>query len=155
MFTPNDKIARTAAIALSVLEKFSNKSVGDNKNEGSGKQKAISLSKKEAQSFPQMKRLKAYFENNSEKVVEERRRNGVLPQHFGKEVEMGKSNIILVWNLHGGDEAKRWVESQLSSEHGENLRTKEHIRKAGGAHSNNGMGVFKTQYDPSQQRIRK
>jgi hypothetical protein len=72
---------------------------------------------------------------------------------FGTIDEMLKSDILLVWNLHGGDNAMNWTNSELSNTHNKELKTKERIQKAGGAGSNKGLGVFKHNYDPSQKRI--
>jgi hypothetical protein len=117
--------------------------------------KAKQLSQKTKQSFAEMKRLKSFFEPNLTKVEEERKRIGIIQQRRGTIYEMIKSNILLVWNLHGGDACKKWVTYKLSDTHEQGNNKKERLRHVGGAYKNNGMGVFRTQYDPSQQRINK
>lgn len=157
-YTPTDKVAKTAQAALSAISVAQEKGVQLNSidgavNQGSGRIKAKQLSQKTPQSFAEMKRLKSFFESNSSKIEEERKNIGIIQQRKGTVDEMSKSNTLLVWNLHGGDAGKEWVTSTLSSTHEQGNKTKERLRKAGGAYKNNGMGVFKTQYDPSQQRI--
>lgn len=85
-------------------------------NEGSGKRKAQELANGTPQSHAQMKRLKAFFDANQPGSPE--------------------------WGLHGGDAAKRWVDSALNSTHNDNMRTKENMRRlGGGGHGmNDGMG---------------
>lgn len=157
-YVPPTNVSKVASTALSVLNKIQQSgggvsSINGEENQGSGKIKANSLSQKTPQKFSEMNRLKAFFTSNLKNVEEERSKHGIIQQRKGTEHEMMKSNTILVWNLHGGDECKKWVETQLSDTHKQGNKKKERLRKAGGAHQNNGMGVFKTQYDPSQQRI--
>jgi ribosomal protein S18 acetylase RimI-like enzyme len=85
-------------------------------NEGSGKRKAQELSQGTPHSHAQMKRLKAFFDANQPGSPE--------------------------WELHGGDAAKRWVDSALSVTHDDNMRTKDNMRKIGGGGygMNDGMG---------------
>jgi hypothetical protein len=158
MFTPNTQVAEIAKKALETIQFAQKKgiqlsSLDENGNEGSGRLKAQELSKRVPQNFAKMNRLKAFFQANSAKVEEERKNLGIIQQRRGTPDEMTKSKILLVWNLHGGDVGKKWVESQLSNIHKQGLKKKERLRKIGGAYKNNGIGVFKTQFDPSQQRI--
>lgn len=85
-------------------------------NEGSGKRKAQELASGQQQSHAQMKRLKAFFDANQPGSPE--------------------------WELHGGNDAKNWVEQALSTTHDSNMRTKEHMRRVGGTGygGNEGMG---------------
>jgi len=157
-YVPTDnvaKIAQTALKAINIAQKKGIKvsSVDESGNQGSGRRKAQQLSQKTKQSFAEMKRLKAFFESNSIKVEEERKKLGIIQQRRGTIDEMIKSNLLLVWNLHGGDAGKKWVDSKLLDTHEQGNRKKNRLRQAGGAYKNNGMGVFRTQYDPSQQRI--
>ena len=159
-YAPTDNVIKTANNALNSIDVAKQNgiqltSIDGNKDEGSGRQKAKKLSNKEVQSFTEMKRLKSFFESNNKNVEDERRRLGITQLQRGTVDEMSKSNILLVWNLHGGDACKSWVNSQLSNTHTQGVKTKERLRKLGGAYKNNGMGVFRTQYDPSQQRILK
>lgn len=154
-YVPNDKVAKTAQIALQVMNRTRQnaKSLDETGNEGSGKLKAKQLSQKTSQSFAEMKRLKSFFESNSLNVEEERKKIGIIQQRRGTVDEIIKSNILLVWNLHGGDAGKDWVTTELEKTHKQGNNKKSILRKSGGAYNNNGMGVFKIKYDPSQQRI--
>ena len=157
-YIPTDQVARTAQVALDSIDAAKQSGVEPSSldgtgNQGTGRKKAVQLSQKIKQSFPEMKRLKSFFESNASKVEEERKNIGIIQQRRGTRDECIKSNTLLVWNLHGGDEAKNWVNSKLSDTHEQGNKKKERLRQVGGAYKNNGMGVFKTQYDPSQQRI--
>lgn len=159
-YTPTDAVSNVASNAISALEALGRRgqfvqSIDGSKNEGSGSIKAKQLSQKKQQSFIEMKRLKSFFEKNFKKVEEERKNLGIVQQKRGTEEEMLKSNIIMVWNLHGGDACKKWVDEKLSDTHKQGNKTKERLRKLGGANKNNGMGVFNFNYDPSQKRINK
>lgn len=153
-YVPTTEVAKTAQIALEAIKSGINPtSLDETGNQGSGKLKAQKLSQRTKQSFVEMKRLKSFFESNAAKVEEERKKLGIIQQRRGTIDEMRKSNILLVWNLHGGDVGKKWVDSQLSDTHTQGMHKKDRLRQAGGAYKNNGMGVFRTQHDPSQQRI--
>ena len=159
-YVPTTEVAKISQIALEAiaLAKQNNiqpSSLDGTGNEGSGRIKAQGLSQRKKQSFAEMKRLKAFFDSNYQKVEDERKKIGIIQQRRGTADEMTKSNILLVWNLHGGDAGKKWVTSKLSDTHEQGNKKKERLRQAGGAYKNNGMGVFRTQYDPSQQRIHK
>lgn len=159
-YVPTTEVSKVAQIALQALNKISQNgarvsSLDDTGNEGSGKLKAKQLASKKSQSFAEMKRLKSFFDSNAAKVDAERKNIGIIQQRHSTIDEMTKSNILLVWNLHGGDVCKKWVDSKLSNAHEQGNKKKERLRKAGGADKNNGMGVFKTQFDPSQQRIKR
>lgn len=159
-YTPTEEVAKIAQNALSAIDIAKQNGVNltsldGTGNEGSGRVKAKALSTRTKQSFSEMNRLKSFFESNTAKVEEERKRLGIIQQRRGAADEMTKSNILLVWNLHGGDAGKKWVTSKLSDTHEQGNKKKERLRQAGGAYKNNGMGVFRTQYDPSQQRINK
>jgi len=157
-YVPTDAVAKIAGTALQAIEiakknGITPSSIDLKGNQGNGRQKAQQLAKKTSQSFAEMKRLKAFFDANLKKVEDERRSIGVIQQRKGTTDEMVKSNILLVWNLHGGDVCKKWVDLKLSDTHEQGNKKKERLRAVGGADTNNGMGVFKTIYDPSQQRI--
>ena len=115
-------------------------------NEGTGIDKSSSLAAKEPQSHEQMKRLKAFFDKNLEKIKEQK----------GAGHTIKTCPYMLAWGLHGGDAAMNWVNQELDSKHDDNLRTKTNMRKAGGAGKNKGMGVFDiSMTDPTKQRIHK
>jgi len=157
-YTPTNEVAKTAQTALESISIAQQKgiqlsSLDQNGNQGSGRLKAKQLSQRAKQSFSEMKRLKSFFESNSEKVESERKNIGIIQQKRGTIEEMIKSNVLLVWNLHGGDAGKKWVTEKLADTHEQGNRKKDRLRQAGGAYKNNGMGVFQTQHDPTQQRI--
>jgi len=161
-YVPPQKVAETAQAALSAIGKAQQNgiqptSIDANQNQGSGRMKAKKLAQKVPQSFTEMKRLKAFFEANTAKVTEERKKLGIIQQRIGTVDEMGKSNLLLVWNLHGGDACKKWVTEKLSNSHDDELKTKERFRFAGGhdKNDNKGFGALGFLHDPSQQRIRR
>jgi len=159
-YTPPNQVAKIAQTALEAINMAKQNgiqltSIDENGNQGSGKLKAVKLSQKAPQSFTEMKRLKSFFDTNTAKVEEERRKIGIIQQRKGTVDEMTKSNLLLVWNLHGGDACKKWVTDKLSDSHGEELKTKERLRLAGGQgkDTNKGFGALTFDRDPSQQRI--
>lgn len=159
-YVPTNEVSKTAAAALQAVEMAGQNGIkpssldGQN-NQGNGMIKAKQLSAKEKQDFMEMKKLKSFFDTNSQKVESERKAIGIIQQRRGTASEMVKSNILLVWNLHGGDACKKWVTSKLSDTHDQGTKRKERLRTLGGAYQNNGMGIFQTQFDPSQQRIKR
>jgi hypothetical protein len=141
-FFPNDAVAAAASQALNTVSNHTQQ----NTNEGSGKEKALELSQKKGQTIPQLKKLQAFFNKNQSAVSS-------IKQKGGPSTDQEKG-LIQSWNLHGGDAGKSWVDSTLSGFHDENLRTKTNLRKAGGAGTNKGMGVFDTTtMDTTKQRI--
>ena len=131
-FTPPSNVVAKAKEAIAAVS--NNNLTQKGGNEGSGYQKAKSLSQKETQSHPMMKRLKSFFDSNEDSVRQER--------NSGKTIN--DSGIIQSWELHGGDECKNWVTNAISNLKDSNLRTKKNIRNAGGAGKNKGMGIFDT-----------
>lgn len=159
-YTPPQKVAEIAQLALGAIGAAQQNgiqptSIDAGGNQGSGRIKARGLSQKKPQSFSEMKRLKAFFESNDAKVEEERKKIGIIQQRRGTAEEMKRSNLLLVWNLHGGDACKKWVTDKLNSSHEDELKTKERLRFAGGhdKNDNKGFGSLNYLYDPSQQRI--
>lgn len=141
-FTPTDAMARKAKETLAQL---GTGQLNSGTNEGSGRQKAEELVQKKKQNVNQMKKMAAFFSKHAADMVRIRQ-NG--PQNEAEKA------IMLSWNLHGGEEGNRWVKSELKRFHDENLRTKDNLRKAGGAGTNKGMGVFDTSImDTTKQRI--
>jgi hypothetical protein len=141
-FIPPVHVATIAKRALGVI--VHNDMVSHGGNEGSGKSKARSLANKEPQNHSMMKRLKAFFDKNSEAVAQERR--------LGKNIS--SSGIIQAWELHGGDAGMKWVNHEIKKVNDSNLNTKKTLRKIGGAGINKGLGTMDvTQMDPTKQRI--
>ena len=133
-FKPTDVVAKKAKDAL--MQTGSANFSNINTNEGSGKEKAVELAEKKPQSIEQLKKMGTFFSNNAAKVTK-------IKQQGGPKTEQEKG-VMQAWNLHGGEEGNRWVKSELQKFHDENLRTKSNLRKAGGAGTNKGMGVFNT-----------
>ncbi len=88
---------------------------------GSKLEKAVELSSGKAQTFNQIKKLRDFFKSFEE----------------NEENKQDQS-----WNLHGGDACRDWVERELSKFHDSSMKTKENLRKAGGAGNKKGMGIF-------------
>jgi len=157
-FIPTTPIATTSGLALQVYENVRSKgwevsSLDESGDDGSGKLKAQKLSQKTPQNFNEMKRLKAFFEKTQNKADVERKKHSIQQNQKGTKQEMSKSEVLLVWNLHGGDVCRDWVNNSMEDKHDSNKKTKERIRKLGGAGNNKGMGVFAPPKDPTNTRI--
>ena len=131
-FTPPPNVAQRAQEALNAAH--NNNLTTSGTNVGSGLSKAKELASKQTQSFDQMRRMKSFFENNHESYSKDKQ--------AGKTVK--DSGAIQAWELHGGDSGKDWVNQELKSLKQSNMNTKKNLRKAGGAATNKGMGVFDT-----------
>jgi len=145
-FIPPLTVKKVAEEAQNVLNSRPNplQQTDDNKNEGTGTRKAQDLISQRPHNHGELKRLKAFFDNNVDKINAEK--------NSGK--DMHSSDDILIWNLHGGDEGKRWADSEIEKTNNSNLRTKKNMRIAGGANTNKGMGTFDTtMMDTTKQRI--
>lgn len=143
-FTPTDIVAKRAKDALAQVNQENKMNTGT--DEGSGRQKAQELSEKKSQTIAQMKKMAAFFSKHAAPVIRIKQQGG--PKN---DAEIG---IMQAWNLHGGEEGNRWVKEELKKFHDENLRTKNNLRKAGGAGTNKGMGVFDTSIlDTTKKRI--
>lgn len=94
------------------------------KEYGSNLQTAVELSKGQAQTFKEVKKLRDFFRKNADLKND--------------------PEILKKWKLHGGDDAQRWVEKIMPKFHDENLRTRQNLQKAGGAGEKKGMGIFDT-----------
>jgi len=141
-FIPPVHVATVAKRALGTI--VHNDLTSHGGNEGSGKEKAKSLSERKPYNHGMMKRLKAYFDKNLSSVQQERRNRK----------NISSSGIIQAWELHGGDAGMKWVNSEIAKHNDANLRTKKNIRTLGGAGKNKGMGSMDvTMMDPTKQRI--
>lgn len=143
-FTPTDIVAKKAQEALNSI---ANQDFTINHTEeGSGKQKAKELAEKQSQTIAQMKKMANFFSTNAATVIQ-------IKQQGGPKTEQ-EQGIMQAWNLHGGEEGNQWVKNELKKFHDENMRTKNNLRKAGGAGTNKGMGIFDTSImDTTKQRI--
>lgn len=143
-FTPTDAVAQKAKQALASLNQSDN--TIQNTHEGSGKEKAVELSEKKSQTIEQLKKMGTFFSNNAAAVIR-------IKQQGGPQTDEEKG-IMQAWNLHGGEIGNQWVKNELKKFHDENLRTKNNLRKAGGAGNNKGMGIFsKNHMDTTNHRI--
>lgn len=88
---------------------------GTGGNEGSGLQKATALLNKEPLTHAQLKRMKAFFDNNYEPVQKEKA--------AGK--DMTNSGLIQSWELWGGDSGREWVKNRIDSVQNKNDRSKQ------------------------------
>ena len=132
-FLPNDQMKKTCKNAVDAVTK--NKLTGKGEAEGTGLKKAYSIMNGEPMSHGQLKRMKAFFDNNSQSVSAERSQ--------GKTLE--NSGIIQSWELWGGDAGKRWSERMINQRNSSNNSSKT-IRGASGIRT-------KTLMDPHNTRI--
>lgn len=141
-FTPPPNVAQRAQEALNVVS--SNNLTQSGTNAGSGLSKAKELVSKQTQSFDMMRRMKSYFDTNEEAYKSAKASGGTLKDN----------GVIQAWELHGGDSGRDWVNQEMDSLNQSNLNTKKNLRKAGGAATNKGMGIFDTSMmDTTKQRI--
>lgn len=131
-FTPPPNVAQRAQEALNAVS--NNNLTASGTNTGSGLSKAKELAAKQTQSFDQMRRMKSFFDTQEASYRQEK--------SAGKTVK--DSGVIQSWELHGGDSGKDWVNQEMGSLKQDNLNTKKNMRKAGGAGTNKGMGIFDT-----------
>lgn len=87
---------------------------GTGGNEGSGLQKAADLLKKEPLTHAQLKRMKAFFDNNYDQVQKEKM--------AGKDIT--NSGVLQSWELWGGDSGREWVNNRINSLHDKNDSSK-------------------------------
>lgn len=111
-YKPPMDVVGTAKRALEAANKMKISSHGG--NEGSGIQKAKALSNGEPINHAQLKRMKAFFDNNAEKVQAEKIAGGTIYN----------SEIVQKWELWGGDPGRRWVEQEIKSTQDGNIRSK-------------------------------
>jgi len=131
-FIPPPNVAQRAQEALNVVS--SNNLTQSGTDIGSGLSKAKELASKQTQSFDQMRKIKSFFDTQEDAYRAEK--------SAGKTVK--NSGLIQSWELRGGDSGKDWVNQQLDTLNQSNLNTKKNLRKAGGAGTNKGMGIFDT-----------
>lgn len=135
-FTPSDDVVSVVNKAIDIVSK--NNLVNSNSsNEGSGLSKAKSISAKEPMSHSQLKRMKAFFDNNSQEVQNEKSKGNTIES----------SGLLQSWDLWGGDAGKRWCEKMLNQRNSSN-NTSKTVRGASGIRT-------KTLMDPHNTRIHK
>jgi len=121
-FLPPPSVLDQVAKAYQYIQK-NNLVSGTGGNEGSGLQKATALLKKEPLTHAQLKRMKAFFDNNYEAVQREK--------GLGKDIT--NSGLLQSWELWGGDYGREWVNNRINSvqnknDRSKNLRPKGHKR---------------------------
>ena len=136
-FYPTEAMILNCKQALDAIQKNDLTKETSNENEGSGKTKAKKIINKEPLSHSQLKRMKAFFENNQSEYSKEKAK--------GKDIN--SSGIIQSWNLWGGDEGKNWCNSQISKRNSSN-NTSKTVRGASGIRT-------KTLMNPNNTRIHK
>lgn len=118
-FYPNDKMKETSKYAIDIVSQI--KLVGKGEAEGSGLRKAYSILRGDPMSHGQVKRMKAFFDNNIKNYQNEK--------FLGKTIK--NSGLIQKWNLWGGDAAYAWSKYNIESkknnnQNSKNLRPKGH-----------------------------
>ncbi len=131
-FTPPPNVAQRAQEALNKAS--SNNLTQSGTDLGSGLNKAKELASKQTQGFDMMRKLKSFFDTQEQAYKAEKA--------AGKTID--NSGLIQSWELRGGDSGREWVNHELGTLNQDNLNTKKNLRKAGGAGTNKGMGIFDT-----------
>ena len=139
-FIPSIDIVRNVQSAMNVVSKNNLISKSSNNNEGSGLEKAKSLINRESISHSQLKRMKAFFDNNE----------NVVKQEKSKGKNINTSGIIQSWNLWGGDIGRNWVEHHIEATNSSN-KTSKKVRRNG----EKGIGLTKNLMSTTNTRIRK
>lgn len=130
-FFPNDQMKKNCKNAIDAITK--NKLTGKGESEGSGIRKAYSIMKGDAMTHGQLKRMKAFFDNNHNDYKQEK--------ISGK--NLYNSGLIQKWNLWGGDAAYSWAKNNLESHQNKNQKSKD-LRPKG----------HKNMMDPNNTRTR-
>lgn len=132
-FIPSREVVETAKKAIQAVQ--NNKLVqSDASNEGSGIQKANSLSNAEPMTHAQLKRMEAFFTNNEASVKQE----------LGVGKNINNSPLIQKWNLWGGDAGKNWVRQQIGSQESSNKTSKKIRNPEDGVDTKNLMNPLNT-----------
>lgn len=116
-FYPNDKMKETCKYAIEIVTQI--KLVGKGEAEGSGLKKAYSILRGDPMSHSQVKRIKAFFDNNIENYQNEKFK--------GKNIK--NSGLIQKWNLWGGDAAYNWSKYNLENHKTKNQNSKDNRPK--------------------------
>lgn len=135
-YYPPQDVMNICDQALQVVR--SNKLTADGGNEGSGIDKAKSISSKEPMDHSVIKRMKSFFDNNHQEVINLRSKGATI----------NDSGELQTWDLWGGDAGKRWVDNEIAKLNQSNLKSKQLKRDAG-------IQKTSTIMDPHNTRIRK
>jgi len=113
IFYPSPLMVQNIAKAYDYIQ-TNNLAGGTGGNEGSGLNKAKSILNKEPINHSQLKRMKAYFDNNYDIVKQEKA--------SGKNIT--NSGLIQSWELWGGDAGRDWVNQKINTVNNKNDRSK-------------------------------
>ena len=112
-FQPNPAMIGNCQRALKAIE--SNDLTSDGGNEGSGKEKAKSIISKEPITHAMLKRMKAFFDNNSSQYQAALAKGNTLMD----------SGIVQTWNLWGGDAGKEMANRKIDHTQKDNQKRKD------------------------------
>jgi len=132
-FYPNELMISNCKKALDAVTKMDLTKSVSNKNEGSGKSKAKMIVNKEPLNHSQLKRMKAFFDNNESEVSAEKLK--------GEDVYT--SGLLQIWNLWGGDDGKSWCNTHINNRSSSNDTSKT-VRGASGIRTKNLMNPLNT-----------
>ena len=130
-FFPNEDMKKNCKFAIDAVTK--NKLTGKGEAEGTGIKKAYSIMNGNPMNHGQLKRMKAFFDNNLEHLKQEK--------IAGKNIH--NSGIIQKWNLWGGDAGYKWVKNNIDSHKSKNQSSKDNRPKG-----------HKNMMDPTNTRTR-
>lgn len=131
LFYPNDEMVSACRKALDCVTK--NKLTGKGEAEGTGIRKANSIISKKGMTHGQVKRMKAFFDNNLDRYKQEKM--------AGRSIN--DSGLIQKWNLWGGDSAMSWANTAIGSHKSQNQKSKDNRPKG-----------HKRMMDPTNTRTR-
>ena len=117
IFFPNNQMKDSCKKAIEAVSK--NKLTGKGEAEGTGLKKAYSIVAGKPMNHGQLKRMKAFFDNNQKEYQDEKFK--------GKNIF--NSGIIQKWNLWGGDVGYNWVKQNLNSHKSKNQSSKDNRPK--------------------------
>lgn len=116
-FFPNEKMKETCQKAIDIVSKI--KLVGKGEAEGSGLKKAYSIKAGKPMTHGQLKRMKAFFDNNL----------NLYKNELSKGKNISNSGLIQKWNLWGGDAGYSWAKYNLDSHKSKNQNSKDNRPK--------------------------
>lgn len=131
LFFPNQEMKSACRAAIDAVTK--KKLTGKGESEGSGLKKAYSIMAGKGMSHGQVKRMKAFFDNNHKNYQHEK--------STGRNIY--NSGVIQKWNLWGGDPGYNWAKNTLDSHKSKNQKSKDSRPKG-----------HKNMMDPTNTRTR-
>ena len=131
LFYPNPEMKSVCQSAIDAVTK--NKLTGKGEAEGTGLRKAYDIVAGNGMTHGQVKRMKAFFDNNNLKYKQEKI----------KGLNTSNSGLIQKWNLWGGDAGYKWVTKTLASHKSKNQKSKDNRPKG-----------HKNMMDPTNTRTR-